>query len=126
MQELGTEPPAQFASLTEALSADPDGVMFEAVDLLIPSVGTLHETVSIEAMRAGRHVLLEKPVAVSMDSATRILAAGEDLMASKVFMVAENSQYISEIVAAQKLIREGAIGYASVCSRLYLLNESEH
>ena len=45
-----------------------------------------------------------------MDSAARLLAAGEELMADKVFMVAENSQYISEIVAAQKLIRDGAIG----------------
>jgi len=113
--ELGTETPAQFASLTDALIADPDALMFEAVDLLVPSVGTLHEDISIEAMRAGRHVLLEKPVAVSMDSATRILAASEELMASKVFMVAENSQYISEIVAAQNLIREGAIGCVSSC-----------
>jgi predicted dehydrogenase len=113
--ELGTETPAQFASLTDALIADPDALMFEAVDLLVPSVGTLHEDISIEAMRAGRHVLLEKPVAVSMDSATRILAASEELMASKVFMVAENSQYISEIVAAQNLIREGAIGCVLSC-----------
>ena len=115
--ELGTEAPAQFASLTEALEADPDAAMFEAVDLLVPSIGTLHEDISIEAMRAGRHVLLEKPVAVSMDSAARILAAGQELMAAKVFMVAENSQYISEIVAAQKLIRDGAIG----CGALALL-----
>jgi predicted dehydrogenase len=110
VSELGTKAPAQFACLSDALGADPDGAMFEAVDLLIPSVGTLHEEISIEAMRAQRHVLLEKPVAVSVDSATRILAAGEELMATKVFMVAENSQYISEIVAAQKLIREGVIG----------------
>ena len=110
VSELGTDAPAQFASLADALSADPNAAMFEAVDLLVPSVGTLHEDISIQAMRAGRHILLEKPVAVSMDSAARILAAGEELMASKVFMVAENSQYISEIVAAQKLIREGAIG----------------
>ena len=106
----GTGAPKQFASLTDALAADPDSTLFEAVDLLIPSIGTLHEDVAVEAMKAGRHVLLEKPIAVSMDSAARLLAAGEELMADKVFMVAENSQYISEIVAAQKLIRDGAIG----------------
>ena len=141
--DLGTPPPVEFGSLAEALAADPDSTLFEAVDLLVPSIGTLHEDISCEAMSAGRHTLLEKPIAVSMGSAERIVAAGAVLMAihSKVLMVAENSrkptstpsrqvdprgdmseqvqswserlpvftEYISEIIAAQKLIQEGAM-----------------
>lgn len=118
--------PAQFESLAAAIAADPAAQLFEAVDLMIPSVGSLHEEVALEAMRAGRHILLEKPIAVSLDSAQRIIAAAAELMADdRVFMVAENSEYISEVVEAQELIRAGAIGdvltarakYWESCSR---------
>ena len=81
---------------------------------MVPSLGTLHETVGVAAMAGGRHVLLEKPIAVSPASADRLVAEGAALPAGQVLMVAENSQYWPEVVEALGLIESGAIG--EVCT----------
>ena len=79
---------------------------FDAVDIMLPH--DLHEQFTIEALGAGRHVLLEKPIAPTLEAADRILAAAEQ--AGTVFMVGENTQYWPEVVKAQQLINDGAIG----------------
>ena len=91
-----------FTSLDEALAKGD----FDAVDILLPH--DLHEIVAIQCLRAGKHVLLEKPIAPTLDACDRIFAAAEE--AHGVFMVAENSQYWPEIVTARNLIQEGTIG----------------
>ena len=57
---------------------------------------------------AGKHVLLEKPMAPTLEGCARILAAAK--AAGTVFMVAENAQYWPEIVKAQELIKGGDLG----------------
>ena len=74
-----------FTSLDEALArAD-----FEAVDLMLPH--HLHEEMAVRSFAAGKHVLLEKPLATTLDACDRILAAWK--RAGRVFLVAENTQY---------------------------------
>ena len=91
-----------FGSLDEALSQGD----FDAVDLMLPH--DLHESIAIQCLRAGKHVLLEKPMAPTLDACARILAVAQET--DKVFMVAENSQYWPEIVQAKEWIGRGAIG----------------
>ena len=91
-----------FTSLDEALSKGD----FDAVDLMLPH--DLHEPLALRALDAGKHVLLEKPMAPSVEACERILEAARK--APGVFMVAENAQYWPEVVIAQELIEEGAIG----------------
>ncbi len=91
-----------FSSLDEALERGD----FDAVDLLLPH--DLHEKFALQAFRACKHVLLEKPMAPTLDACERILLAAKE--AGTVFMVAENSQYWPEIVTARALIQEGKIG----------------
>lgn len=91
-----------FTSLEEALEKGD----FEAVDIMLPH--DLHETVAAQCFDAGKHVLLEKPMALDLASCDRILGAAKD--AGTVFMVAENSQYWPEIVKAKEVIENGAIG----------------
>ena len=55
---------------------------------------------------AGKHVLLEKPMAPTLEACDRILAAARS--AATVFLVAENAQYWPEVVMAKDLIDEGA------------------
>lgn len=91
-----------FATLEEALArADLD-----AVDLMLPH--HLHEEAALSAFAAGKHVLLEKPLATSLDACDRILAAWR--RAGTVFLVAENSQYWPEVLTARRLLDEGAVG----------------
>lgn len=91
-----------FASLEEGLQKGD----FDAVDLMLPH--DLHESVAVAAFQAGQHVLLEKPMATTLDACERILAAAAK--AGTVFMVAENAQYWPEVVKAAELIAQGAIG----------------
>ena len=91
-----------FTSLDEALATGD----FDAVDIMLPH--DLHESAAIRCLEAGKHVLLEKPMAPSLEACERILAAART--AGTVFMVAENSQYWPEIVKAQEVIEAGAIG----------------
>lgn len=93
---------AAYGSLDDALDAGG----FEAVDLMLPH--DLHETLAIQCLEAGQHVLLEKPMAPTVDACDRILEAAE--RAKGIFMVAENAQYWPEVLIARDLIRQGAIG----------------
>ncbi len=91
-----------FTSLNEALEKGD----FDAITILLPH--HLHESAALQCFEAGKHVLLEKPMAPSLDACERILAAAKQ--AGVVFMVAENSQYWPEIVKARETIQSGAIG----------------
>ena len=102
-EEIAAETGAQvFTSLAEGLAQG----NFDAVDLMLPH--DLHEETAIQCFEAGKHVLLEKPMAPTLDACERILAAARK--AGTVFMVAENAQYWPEIVRARELIHNGAIG----------------
>jgi UDP-N-acetyl-2-amino-2-deoxyglucuronate dehydrogenase len=91
-----------FTSLEAALEQGD----FEAVDIMLPH--NLHEEATTLAFAAGKHVVLEKPMATTLDSCDHILAAAQK--AGTVFMIAEQSQYAREVVKVQQLIQEDAIG----------------
>ncbi len=91
-----------FATLDEALARG----SFDAVAVMLPH--DLHESAALRCFAAGKHVLLEKPMATELDACGRILAAAR--RASTVFMVAENAQYWPEVLTARDQIAAGAIG----------------
>ena len=86
-RETGAQP---CGSLDEALA----GGDFDAVDIMLPH--DLHEEAAIRCLEAGKHVLLEKPMAPTLDACDRILDAAR--RSGTVFMVAENAQYWPEVV----------------------------
>ena len=89
-----------FASLT-AVDCEVDAAL-----IAVPH--HLHEPVVMDAFAAGLHVLLEKPLAPTLDACDRILAAAAQH--DRVFMVAENAQYWPEVGTARDLIADGLIG----------------
>ena len=91
-----------FTDLDDALAKGD----FDAVDIMLPH--DQHEAVALAAFAAGKHVVLEKPMAPTLDACDRILAAAKK--ADTVFMVAEQSQYWPEVLKVQELLRQGAIG----------------
>lgn len=91
-----------FATIEEAAAA----VDFDAVDIMTPH--DLHESLAGQAFALGKHVLLEKPIAQDLTTAERVLAAGA--AADQAFMVGENSQYWPDVVAVERLLRDGAVG----------------
>ena len=91
-----------FFSLGQALAEG----SFDAVDIMLPH--DLHEQAATEAFAAGKHVVLEKPMAHTLESAERILALAAK--ADGVFMIAEQAQYWPDVAKAKQLIDEGAVG----------------
>ena len=59
VEKLGGESPREFTSLAAALAADPEGELFDACDVMVPSweteeLGDLHEAVGVEVSGVGR------------------------------------------------------------------------
>src|SRR5262249_35638703 len=79
----------------EAVLGDRD---IDAVDICLPTF--LHEDVAVAALRAGKHVLVEKPMALDGAAARRMIAAAEQ--ARRIFMCAQVLRFFSEYAALKK------------------------
>jgi len=67
-----------------------------------------HEEMAIAALQAGKHVYLDKPVAVTAESAMRIAKAAES--APGKTRVVFNNRYMPAMMRAKQIIEEGRIG----------------
>ena len=78
----------------------------DAVVILTPH--HLHAPITIAAAEAGKHILVEKPIAVSLEEANQMIRATNK--AGVFLMVAENQVFHPPHVEAKRLIDEGEIG----------------
>lgn len=80
---------------------DPD---IDLVDICLPN--DQHEEVAIRALQAGKHVLVEKPIATDPKSAERMVAAakksGKQLMVAHVLPFFPEFNFVVECLASQK------------------------
>jgi predicted dehydrogenase len=97
--ELGARP---YTSLDELLE-DP---AVAAVDLTLPH--DVHFSAATAAFAAGRHVLVEKPLAPTSQECSKLIAQAQ---ASGLSLgVAENTRFVAAYLAVERLVRSGAIG----------------
>jgi predicted dehydrogenase len=68
----------------------------------------LHASLTIEALQAGKHVLVEKPMALSGAECDSMIDASRK--AGKVLMVAQVLRFWPDYSVARDLIRSGALG----------------
>jgi predicted dehydrogenase len=85
------------------LLAAPD---IDAVSVCLPNI--LHAPVSIAALRAGKHVLVEKPLARSPEEARAIVAAAREH--DRVLMVSFDKRYRNDVQWIKRYIDSGALG----------------
>lgn len=78
----------------------------EAVDICLPH--NQHEEATVLAAKAGKHILLEKPLATNLEEADRIYEAIKS--SGKKFMVAENFRFIPSIRVAKEFLDRQEIG----------------
>lgn len=78
----------------------------EIVDVCLPH--HLHARFAIEAASKGKHVLCEKPLAVSLADADQMIAAAES--AGVILMVAENEVFSPLYGKVRDLVSSGVIG----------------
>src|SRR4051812_35403550 len=87
----------------EALLADPE---IDAVYIPLPN--RMHLEWSLKAMRAGKHVLCEKPMTMHASEFDQLIAARDasGVLAAEAFMIVHHPQW----QRARKLLAEGAVG----------------
>jgi predicted dehydrogenase len=100
--EHGLARQSLFATLEDALAASDAQAV---VDVTPPSA---HVAVSGAALRAGRHVLTEKPLAPSLVAARALADLGRER--GLVHMVAQNYRFSPGARTIRRLIAEGRIG----------------
>ena len=91
-----------FASYEELL-ADP---AIEAVSVCVANHA--HAEISIAALKAGKHVLCEKPMAISLEECEAMVAAAKE--SGKYLMIGQNQRLAKAHSKARELIAQGAIG----------------
>ncbi len=78
----------------------------EAVDICLPT--NLHARVAIEALRAGKHVLVEKPMALSAVETDQMLEEADK--AGRTLMVAHVLRFWPSYVTLADLVKTGKLG----------------
>ena len=78
----------------------------DAVSICVPH--HLHSKISVEAAEMGKHILCEKPLAISLKEADEMIKAAEK--AGIILMVAENVRFHPINLKIKELIDEGFIG----------------
>jgi predicted dehydrogenase len=102
-EAIAAELGAEVSDDWEAAVAAPG---IDAVDVCLPT--PLHRPVVMRALAAGRHVLLEKPIALTLEDADAIGAAAS--AAGRVLMVGHVLRYFPEVVEMRRLIESGELG----------------
>jgi predicted dehydrogenase len=82
----------------------------DAVEILSPT--PLHAEHTIAALRAGKHVSCQKPIANDVADARRMMEAARE--SGRVFRVTEQCCHYPPLRKARDLVREGAIGTPTV------------
>jgi myo-inositol 2-dehydrogenase/D-chiro-inositol 1-dehydrogenase len=96
--------PRRYAT-AQSLAADPD---VEAVAVCTPPA--THLEAALAALDAGKHLFVEKPLAVSLDDADRLLERAA--VSSQAAVIGFNLRRHRLVRQARGLVREGALGRA--------------
>jgi predicted dehydrogenase len=94
----------------EALLADPE---IEAIYNPLPN--DMHVPLTLAAVRAGKHVLCEKPIAMSAEEAQQLKAVPPGMLVMEAFMVRFHPQWLR----VRELVRAGEIGDVRLMQMLF-------
>lgn len=106
----GSRAPALAAEYGVAADADIETMLgrpeIDAVMVSTPHAAHVDEAVA--AAKAGKHILLDKPMATTVEGCDRIIAAAEEANVKVMIMFGQRFRDCN--IAAKKLVAEGAIG----------------
>ncbi|HEY0789533.1 MAG TPA: Gfo/Idh/MocA family oxidoreductase [Chthoniobacterales bacterium] len=99
---------ARFSSTKGFVSVE-DLLKLSAIDaVLVATPHYFHSTIGIQALQAGRHVLMEKPISVHKLEADRLLAA--HTRSDQVFGVMFNQRLDPYFLKLRQLVKSGELG----------------
>jgi predicted dehydrogenase len=106
-----------YMSLDEILSDS----SIDAVILPLPH--HLHRPVAMQCAKVGKHILVEKPMALNLDEAKLMVESAEN--AKVILMVGQSTRFRPEVFSAQKIIASGKLGQILQCihQRAFLVDK---
>ena len=122
---ISSRTPAKAAALAEAVGAEPfvDALALardpraDAVSIALPTY--LHLEYVLAALEAGKHVLVEKPMALTVADCDAMIEAAE--RAGRILMVAQTLRFWPEYVALVDVVHSGELGRPLTASAMRLL-----
>ena len=99
MEEYGGEMYGDWKELLEKAEVDA---------VVIGTPNALHAPMAIGALEAGKHVLVEKPMATTRDEAKRMIEAAKK--AGRYLMVGQNQRLMPAHVRAKEILKSGRVG----------------
>ena len=107
-KELDLPPRMYFEGLAPATAA------VDAEAVLITANLQGHVPLAVEALNAGKHVLLEKPFAPSLAEARNVVQLAEQR--DRVLMISQNYRFFPAVEAVRALVRSGSLGEVGAVS----------
>ena len=98
-QEIGS----RWTDDLQAVLADPE---IDAIDVCLPT--PQHRDATATALAAGKHVFLEKPIALSLDDARALVRLGEE--SDRVFIIAHVLRFWPEYEEIARRVQSGELG----------------
>ena len=99
-----------FEDYRELLKMDEIGAVF------ISTPDYLHEEMAIDALKAGKAIYLEKPMAITIEGCDRILKTAMET-GSKLF-IGHNMRHFPVVLKMREIIQSGIIGDVQTLHRL--------
>ena len=93
----------RFYESLEQLLSDPQ---VDIVTIAVPN--NFHKELSVAALRAGKHVICEKPVTMNAQELEEIMAAAQET--GKLFSVHQNRRWDKDYRIVKKIVSDGVIG----------------
>jgi len=111
--EIKSDRLAEVAALTDAKTATSDYrdlVNDDSIDALIISATpeTTHFPMALESLRAGKHVLLEKPIALTLEEADQLIE--ESVRRGVHFTIGYSQRFNSKQALAKRSLADGTLG----------------
>ncbi len=92
-----------------AYAGYPELVADDEVELMVLSTPThLHTSHAVSALRAGKHVLVEKPMARNLAEVDEMIAVAEET--GQILTVHQNYRYAADFQKIREIIRSGVLG----------------
>ncbi|MCS6861586.1 MAG: Gfo/Idh/MocA family oxidoreductase [Abditibacteriales bacterium] len=110
--QMEYDAPYAYANYAELIAMDE----LDAVTVALPNY--LHAPVTIAALRAGKHVLVEKPMATSAREAEEMVAAAK--RAQRILMMHFNYRFTPEHFFLKDYVQSGGLGEVYFAKAFYL------
>lgn len=114
-KQLVTEVGGEAGNDLASLYTQPE---IDVIDVCLPT--PLHPQIAINSMQANKHVIMEKPMALSLPEADAMLDAAR--ASGNYLMVAHVIRFWPEYIAIQELVQSGRIGKPRLATAYRLSN----